>query len=38
MRHAAYGVEFRYRAFATLALIVIGLTAAGATMLDALMK
>jgi hypothetical protein len=35
MRHAT-GTEFRYRAYATLTLILIGLTAAGATVLEAL--
>ncbi len=36
MRHATCGTEFRYRAYATLAFILIGLSAAGATVLEAL--
>jgi hypothetical protein len=38
MRHAIVGSEFRHRAYATLALILVGLTAAGATVIEALMK
>lgn len=36
MRHATCGIEFRYRAYATLAMILIGLSAAGVTLLEAL--
>lgn len=38
MRYATVGSEFRYRAYATLALILVGLTAASATVIEALMK
>lgn len=38
MRSATCGTEFRYRAYATLALIMVGLTAAGATVLEALLR
>ncbi len=38
MRHATCGTEFRYRAYATLAMIFIGLTAAGATVIEALVR
>lgn len=38
MRHATCGTEFRFRAYATLAMILIGLTAAGATVLEALVS
>ena len=31
MRHATCGTEFRYRAYAALALILVGMSAAGAT-------
>ena len=37
MRYAT-ATEFRYRAYATLALIAIGLMAAGTTMLEALTR
>jgi len=38
MRHATYGTEFRYRAYATLALIFVGLSAAGASVIEALIR
>ncbi len=36
MRHATYGVSFRARAFATLALMTVGLAAAVAGILETL--
>lgn len=36
MRHATCGTEFRYRAYATIALILTGLSAAGLTVLESL--
>ncbi len=38
MRHATYGLSFRARAFATLALIAVGLAAAMAGAIDALVR
>jgi hypothetical protein len=38
MRHATCGIEFRVRAWATIALIMVGLSAAGATVIEALMR
>lgn len=38
MRHATCGTDFRYRAYAALALILVGLSAAGATMIEALVR
>jgi hypothetical protein len=38
MRHATCGTEFRVRAWATIALILVGLSAAGATVVEALTK
>jgi hypothetical protein len=38
MRHATCGTEFRVRAYATIALIFVGLSAATATIVEALMR
>lgn len=38
MRHATCGMSFRVRAFATLALIAVGLAAAMAGLVDALVR
>lgn len=38
MRHATCGAEFRVRAYATIAFMLIGLSAAGATVIEALTR
>jgi hypothetical protein len=38
MRHATVGIEYRVRAWATIVLILVGLSAAGSTMWHALIR